>query len=112
MSRAAQELGVAASDIVLENVSKNTAEEAARVAPMIGQERFLLVTSAFHMPRAVALFRKQGLDPIPSPSDYRVKVEGGTPTFGLYPQSGRLTQADIAMHEYVGMKWAKLRGEL
>jgi uncharacterized SAM-binding protein YcdF (DUF218 family) len=112
MSRAAQALGVAASDIVLEDVSKNTAEEAALVAPMIGQERFLLVTSAAHMPRAVALFRKKGLDPIPSPSDYGVKVEAGRSSFGLYPRSGRLNQADIAMHEYVGMKWAKLRGEL
>ena len=68
-------LGVASSRLLMERQSRNTQENAefskAMVAPKPG-ERWLLVTSAFHMPRSVGLFRKAGFAVEPYPVDWRV----------------------------------------
>ncbi|MGB3388685.1 MAG: YdcF family protein [Pseudaminobacter sp.] len=73
-------LGVASERLVLENKSRNTFENAqftkALVSPKPG-ETWLLVTSAFHMPRSMALFRKADFTVLPWPVDYRTSgVEG------------------------------------
>ena len=71
--------GVDQSRLVLENESRNTYENALfskkLVAPAPG-ETWLLVTSAFHMPRALALFRKAGFEVVPWPVDYRTTGRG------------------------------------
>src|SRR3954452_5306563 len=70
-----ESLGVAKSRLIMERASRNTVENAqfskALVAPKDG-ERWLLVTSAFHMPRSVGLFRKAGFAVEPYPVDWRV----------------------------------------
>ena len=66
----------------MERRSRNTQENAefskALVAPKEG-ERWLLVTSAFHMPRSVGLFRKAGFAVEPYPVDWRVSWGWGSP---------------------------------
>jgi uncharacterized SAM-binding protein YcdF (DUF218 family) len=60
----------------LESVSRSTAENAIEVARLLGAEKerpFLLVTSAFHMPRALLSFRKAGVNVIPVPTDFRAE---------------------------------------
>ena len=47
------------------------------VKEIVGKDKFILVTSASHMLRAMALFRKQGMEPIPAPTDYMVKEREG-----------------------------------
>src|SRR4029079_5186358 len=73
-SRLWQSLGIGASRIELENASRNTFENAtmtkALVQPEPGQ-RWLLVTSAFHMPRAVGCFRRAGFAVEPYPVDWQ-----------------------------------------
>src|SRR5690606_23198947 len=67
-------LGLARDRLVLENRSRDTYENAVFTRQLVNPqpgEKWLLVTSAFHMPRAMALFRKAGFDVLAWPADYR-----------------------------------------
>ena len=90
MSRVAEELGVSRSDMVLEVESRDTKDHPHYVRDIVHDDPFILVTSAFHMPRAVKLFAKQGLFPIPAPAGqwipHPVLVYGE-----LIPECGRHT---------------------
>lgn len=112
MSKAALELGVNEQDIVLEANSRDTEEEAQFIKPVIGEERFILVTSASHMPRSVALFNKLGMKPIPAPTDYLAKDSYGITPNSLFPNAWRIRGAELATYEYLGLAWAKIRGKI
>ncbi|PHQ81260.1 MAG: envelope biogenesis factor ElyC [Coxiella sp. (in: Bacteria)] len=100
-------LGVKPTDIVLEAGSRDTAEEAKYLKQQLSTQPFLLVTSAYHMPRAIAIFKRLGLHPIAAPSQYI--TERGKRDFSYYvPNSKYLVMDDIAIHEYLGQLWAKL----
>ncbi|MFX0203872.1 MAG: ElyC/SanA/YdcF family protein, partial [Candidatus Hodarchaeota archaeon] len=73
MAKVAQNLGVDQRDIVIISDANDTKDQAQRVKSIIGEERHILVTSASHMPRAAAMFKKLGMRPIPAPTDYAVK---------------------------------------
>ena len=73
MAAVAVAIGVNEQDLVLELDSKDTKDEAIIVKEMVGNDRFILVTSASHMPRSVALFKKHGMNPIPAPTGHLVK---------------------------------------
>jgi uncharacterized SAM-binding protein YcdF (DUF218 family) len=73
MKRFAIRLGVPEQAIVLEEQARSTYENAVGTKRVLGQGSILLVTSASHMPRAVALFRKQGFDVTPAPCNYAVR---------------------------------------
>jgi uncharacterized SAM-binding protein YcdF (DUF218 family) len=112
MAQIALFLGVKPQDIVLEAVSRDTEEEAANIAAIINSKKFILITSAAHMPRSMALFAKHGLHPIPAPTDYQVR-EARKPNPGrFFPTVGSLGQVETAMHEYLGLAWAWLRGTI
>jgi uncharacterized SAM-binding protein YcdF (DUF218 family) len=112
MARIAELLGVKPQDIVLESDSRDTAEEAEIIAKKIGKERFILVTSAAHMPRSMALFKKRGLQPIPAPTDFQVR-EAPVPNPGrFFPHASSLSGVENAWHEYLGLAWAWLRGQI
>ncbi|MBX3237004.1 MAG: YdcF family protein [Nitrospiraceae bacterium] len=70
MKRWALRLGVPASAILLEDRSRTTYENALKTKELLGAGRILLVTSANHLPRAVALFEKQGFAVTPMPCGY------------------------------------------
>ena len=112
MAQIAELLGVKPQDISLESDSRDTADQAEIIAKMIGRERFILVTSAFHMPRSMALFRKRGLQPIPAPSDFPGRESQGFDPNRFFPGAGALGQVETALHEYLGLAWAWLRGEI
>ena len=72
-------LGLSPDRITLESKSRNTYENAIRTKEIINPnqgERWILITSAMHMPRAVAVFEKAGFQAIPYPVDYRTPPEG------------------------------------
>ena len=77
MAQIAVLLGVKPQDIMLETDSLDTADEAEFIAKKIGRGKIILVTSAAHMPRSMALFRKRGLQPIPAPADFLVQEHPG-----------------------------------
>ncbi len=112
MAQIAVLLGVKPQDIVLEQESRDTAAEAALIARMINGKRIILVTSAAHMPRSMALFKKQGLQPIPAPADFLVRERLYLTPGDFFPGPGSLGQVQTAVHEYLGMAWAWLRGAI
>ena len=112
MARIAVLLGVKPQDILLEPDSRDTAEEAKIVGKMIGRGKFILVTSAAHMPRAMALFKKSGLRPIPAPTDYLDRQAQGLSPAIFFPRAASLGQVETAVHEYLGLAWAWLRGSI
>jgi uncharacterized SAM-binding protein YcdF (DUF218 family) len=98
-------LGVSADRLILENKSRNTYENAVftkqLVSPKAG-ETWLLVTSAFHMPRAKALFDKAGFPTVPWPVDYRTSGEEGVSLFADNPLDA-LETTTVAAKEWVGL---------
>lgn len=96
-------LGVAGDRMVLETKSRDTFENAvdsfALVRPLPGQT-WLLITSAFHMPRAMGCFRQAGWKVLPYPVDYRTAVGVRSRDYFL---SQRLDLLDIAAKEWLGL---------
>ncbi|NVM23000.1 MAG: envelope biogenesis factor ElyC [Desulfobacterales bacterium] len=112
LSGLALAIGVDQQDVILESVSKDTRDEARLVKGIVGNDRFILVTSASHMPRSMALFQKLGMKPIPAPTDHSVKERQGMGPWMFFPNAGGLTKAERAFYEYLGLVWAKLRGQI
>jgi uncharacterized SAM-binding protein YcdF (DUF218 family) len=111
MAAAARSLGVAAEDVVADVTARDTDDEATALTARLGKEPFILVTSASHMPRSVALFRNRGASPIPAPTDHGALGGGiGLDDFKLRP--GPVSETGLAIHEYVGMLWSRLRGQI
>lgn len=111
MAGVASILGVDERDIVLETESRDTKDEARIIKEMVGDERFVLVTSASHMPRSMALFRKQGMEPIPAPTGHWVKEREGISPGMFFPGSEGHRKAERAVYEYLGLIWAKVTGQ-
>jgi uncharacterized SAM-binding protein YcdF (DUF218 family) len=110
----ARRLGVPSGKILLQGDSRTTAEDAQRTAEILkrrGIQSFFLVTSAYHLPRAVGCFRKLGLEPIPYPVDFRVTPVTATHN-PVVPTAARLTLSTLAVHEYLGLAWYWARGYL
>jgi len=106
-------LGIAPDRITAEEQSRNTVENAV-FSRLIAQpkpgERWLLVTSASHMPRAIAVFRAAGFPVEAYPVDYRTRGPGDA--VQLFPSIAiGLTQTDLAMHEWVGLLAYRLTGK-
>jgi uncharacterized SAM-binding protein YcdF (DUF218 family) len=100
-----ESLGISASRLIMERGSRNTQENAefsrALAAPKPG-ERWLMVTSAFHMPRSVGVFRKAGFDVEPYPVDWRVGGRDDLFAFSNQAADG-LGRMDLAVREWVGL---------
>jgi uncharacterized SAM-binding protein YcdF (DUF218 family) len=105
-------LGVAHDRITAEEQSRNTVENAV-FSRLIAQpkpgERWLLVTSAFHMPRAIAVFRAAGFPVEAYPVDWRTRgpVDAARPFGSL---SAGLERTDTAAHEWIGLLAYRLTG--
>ncbi|GMV06443.1 MAG: hypothetical protein AMXMBFR53_27190 [Gemmatimonadota bacterium] len=106
----ASALGFPEGRMVLDPRPRDTRQEAEMWAPYLRGHRFALVTSAFHMDRALALFRAQGLDPIPAPTGHLAADSRGFDVFVLFPDEGSLLLTRLAWRELVGRVWARLIG--
>jgi uncharacterized SAM-binding protein YcdF (DUF218 family) len=106
-------LGVASDRITAEEQSRNTVENAV-FSRLIAQpkpgERWILVTSAFHMPRAMAVFRAAGFPVEAYPVDYRTRGPGDVARVFPILAEG-LAQTDFALHEWVGLVAYRLTGK-
>jgi uncharacterized SAM-binding protein YcdF (DUF218 family) len=112
MQALALELGVEPGALVLDSDSPDTESQAQVVKSQLGGEEFFLVTSASHMPRAVALFRKAGTNPLPAPTHFLAQESRGHSPADFFPGTGGLRKAETSIYEYLGMAWAKLRGKI
>lgn len=114
--------GIPDEAIWMESKSLNTYENAVECNKILtaqGIHRILLVTSALHMPRSVALFEARGLEVIPLPVDYQVTdlawdnmLHGDwrSQLVGMMPTSSNLDRTTIALKEYIGILIYRLRG--
>ena len=102
--------GVAPERLAMEERSRNTCENARETAAALAERTagtWILVTSASHMPRAVACFRSTELAILPYPVDYRTRSGHGNwpPTV-----SSGLAMTDLAAHEWIGLVIYRLAG--
>lgn len=107
-----QDVGVSKDRLIVETQSRNTYENATRMLPLIDAkpgETWLIVTSAFHMPRSVGVFRKAGLDVVAYPVDFRVRgSEDLTRWFPSLPAG--LKRFDMVLKEWAGLIAYRLTG--
>jgi uncharacterized SAM-binding protein YcdF (DUF218 family) len=98
-----REQGVELARVTLEAGSRNTRENARQVVALLGarcQEPWLLVTSAWHMPRAVAEFESLGCRVTPYPVDFRT---GASTDWSEYALARSLMLWQTALHEWLGL---------
>jgi uncharacterized SAM-binding protein YcdF (DUF218 family) len=112
MAQLAQDLGVGRQDMILETQSRDTDDEARLVAPIVGQQPFILVTEASHMPRAMALFRKHGTHPIADPVDFKTSHNEAIAPDEAFPDASNLGGSERAVYEYLGLAWGKILGKI
>lgn len=105
-------LGIARDRLELEARSRNTYQNAVFTRELVGpgaDERWLLVTSAAHMPRAMGVFRAAGFDVEPWPVDYRTRGPADLTRFFYTPSEG-LRRVDMAVREWAGLAVYRLTG--
>jgi uncharacterized SAM-binding protein YcdF (DUF218 family) len=123
MAEILQLLGVPPSAIILEPDALNTHENAVNVQKILvdkGIHRVLLVTSAMHMPRSLAIFQQQKIEAIAAPTNFLVTPQDvaalntsfGSVLLNFLPDSDRLNQTTKALKEYLGIGIYRLRGWL
>lgn len=116
MRAVAEEIGVPSDKIIEETESRDTKDHPRYLEPILGDEPFLLVTSAVHMPRSADLFRNQGFDPIIAPVDFLIWPSPGEydpyrPGL-LLPRVFNLQLTSQALHEIGGIAWSQWRSEI
>ncbi|MBG6244921.1 envelope biogenesis factor ElyC [Candidatus Symbiopectobacterium sp. 'North America'] len=106
----AESLGIPREDIITLDTPRDTEEEAAGTAALIGQQPFLLVTSASHLPRAMVFFQAQGLHPIPAPANQLAITSALNPWEKIFPSAFYLSHSERAWYETLGLLWQRLKG--
>jgi len=99
------ELGIPQKDILMQSEPRDTEEEAINIKNIVGNEQFILITAAYHMPRAMQLFKKHGLNPIAAPTHFLVTNSKLT----SFPSGSYLKKTEIAFHEYLGSLWNQVK---
>jgi uncharacterized SAM-binding protein YcdF (DUF218 family) len=122
MADIVEAMGVPSSAIVIEPDSKTTYENAVNVKPLLedrGVRQILLVTSAVHMPRSMAIFKRLGIQAIAAPTDFLfTDPQYDSPAMlqkvalDLLPNPEYLFQTTRALKEYIGIAVYRLKGWL
>lgn len=107
-----RDAGIEKARIVLEGRSRTTFENAVFLHEMLkpgASDRYILVTSAFHLPRSMGTFRKQGFDVVAWPVDYR--TEGWIDALQFTPKfTNGLSRLDFVLKEWIGLVAYRLTG--
>lgn len=104
-ARVAKALGVEQNATIVNPEPEDTQAEAEFTKNIVGDKPFLLVTSASHMPRAMMLFETLGMHPVAAPTAFYKEQY----IFLKAPSAKALEISTIAIHEYMGMIYAKIR---
>lgn len=104
-----EDMGIDKSRFILETTSRDTYENAVNLKQELDKlgllgpgSRWVLITSGFHMPRSMGVFRKAGFDVEPWPVDYRTRGEADL-TRPFDEVSEGLRRVDTAMREWIGL---------
>jgi uncharacterized SAM-binding protein YcdF (DUF218 family) len=95
----AAELGIERSALIVMDRALDTAQEAREVSALLGHSPFILVTSAYHLPRAMRLMRRAGANPVAAPTGHMLRAQ----RIGLIPGSRGLCETEAALHEYLAL---------
>ena len=112
MAQLLEEFGISRDVMLLECQSRNTRQNAENSIPVMekrGIKRVLLVTSAFHMKRAQAVFEKLGVEVIPAATDYQVG-EYDPGILDWLPDAEALSGTTFGIKEYIGWVVYWMRG--
>lgn len=123
MARILQLMGIPSEAIIKEGESLNTYENALFTKKILeekGIEKILLVTSAYHTPRSLKIFQRQGIEAIPAPTDFIISEESMNSydysieslILGFLPKSESLFNTTKVIKEYIGTLVYRLRGWL
>jgi len=108
------QMGVRAEDLIVENQSLTTYENAVQSRKLLEQRhlnRIILITDATHLRRAVGCFRKQGVDVVPCGCQYRAhELEFAFSEF--LPQPIIAEKCQRVCHEWLGLAWYWFRGRI
>lgn len=108
VARVLADLGVPAEKIITEGNSRDTSENARYTKRILDEKGFrtpLLVTSAYHMPRSVALFAKAGVAATPVPAGFRTWKGKPYRWVDYLPSAGALLSSTTALREYLGLAY-------
>ncbi len=117
-------MGISGENILVQGESQNTYEDALYTCAVLkenGLQKTLLVTSATHMPRSVAVFRKQGCDVIAAPTDFTVTEAAWQKLWhpnveefliNLIPSHSNLSTLTKSIKEYIGISVYRIKGYL
>lgn len=109
-ARIAEASGIPRSDMTLIENARDTEEEIARDSLLIKGHPTALVTSASHMPRAMMLFKNTAANIIPAPAQYvGRRAQGEIPLYGYLPSGRYLMYSEMALHEWIGALWNRIR---
>jgi uncharacterized SAM-binding protein YcdF (DUF218 family) len=112
MKKAAILLGVSPDNILVEGKPRDTREEARHIRRIVEDKRFILVTSAVHMHRSMSLFKGLGMNPVPAPAHFLYSTKNVLKPGDYFPHPNNLEKAHFAVHEYLGILWAWLNGQI
>jgi len=107
-AKLARDLGIEAGSLVILDTALDTASEARAIAAAVGNAPVVLVTSAYHMPRAVVAMRAAGVQPIAAPTGQLVRPFNLRNWRAWLPNSGGLGKTERALHEYAGLALEKV----
>jgi len=106
---AAKELIISDERFIKIESAKDTEDESYEVKKIVGTERIALVTSAWHMPRAMYLFEHQGIQALACPTDYSVHIYSNTKEVDFSQINSSLWRSTWAIHERLGLLWLKFK---
>jgi uncharacterized SAM-binding protein YcdF (DUF218 family) len=109
MAAVTYELGIPRESVTLEAESLDTDDEARLLKPMLGKAPFAMVTSASHMPRAMMIFRRHGMNPISAPADFEASSPQSWEPRMFVPAVSALLLSHKAFHEYMGIAVVTLK---
>lgn len=104
-------LGVPPSRILEIDTARDTEEEALALRTLVGAAPVALVTSAWHMPRSMALCKNAGIDALACPADYAARPPRLRPRDFATWNLGGLERSTKAVYEFTGTLWSRLRGK-
>ncbi len=111
MAQAALAMGIPKRQIIVENVSRDTVENSYAVRKLVKGNQIILVTSAYHMERAKAVFVKRGFTVIPAPAYFLAQTRKFTP-ISLIPLTSALSESTAGIAEWISLAWWGIRGEM
>jgi uncharacterized SAM-binding protein YcdF (DUF218 family) len=111
LAAAAVSLGIAPERIIRIEAARDTEDESQAVRQIVGDAPVALVTSAWHMPRAAALFQQAGVDALPCPADFLAKPVPGWHASDFICEPDALNRSTYAVREYIGRVWLWLRAK-